>query len=161
MLETECLVNKFMFGYCSMLVSDVPDERMSEQPLPGVNHPAWILGHLAVTAERGSKLLGGDAQLPEEWWAKFGPGSKTSASRADYPGKDELIAAADASFERFRAAAAAATAEQVGAPSQHPRSKDKLPKVGDLAAFLLTGHFGIHIGQLSMWRRMIGMPPLF
>jgi hypothetical protein len=33
--------------------------------------------------------------------------------------------------------------------------------VKDVLAFLLTGHPGVHLGQLSSWRRMIGLPPLF
>ena len=32
---------------------------------------------------------------------------------------------------------------------------------GLAVAFLLTGHLGVHLGQLSTWRRMIGMPRLF
>jgi hypothetical protein len=31
----------------------------------------------------------------------------------------------------------------------------------ELAAFILTGHIGVHLGQLSSWRRMIGLPPTF
>ena len=161
MLENEITINRFLEGYCRMLVEDVADERLAEQPLPNVNHPAWTLAHLAVTAERGSKLLGGEAKLPEDWWTKFGPGSKTTSVRADYPSKQELLEAMHSGFERFRTAAANATAEQLAAPSQHPRTKDKLPLVSDLAAFLLTGHFGVHIGQLTMWRRMIGLPHMF
>src|SRR5688500_6942528 len=52
MLETEVTVNRFLVGYCKMLVGDLDDERLAEQPLPGVNHPAWILGHLTVVAHR-------------------------------------------------------------------------------------------------------------
>lgn len=161
MLDSECTVNQFMVGYGRMLVGDLPDERMTEQPLPGVNHPAWILGHLAVTAESGAKMLGGEATLPEDWAAKFGPGSKTSASRSDYPSKEALLSAFEGAFERLRTAAKSATTERLSAPSPHPRTKAMLPTVGDLASFLLAGHFGIHLGQISMWRRMTGMPPLF
>jgi hypothetical protein len=39
--------------------------------------------------------------------------------------------------------------------------KDELPTVADLATFLLTGHMGVHLGQLSAWRRMIGLPAMF
>ena len=161
MLETEITINRFLVGYCRMLVDDVADERLAEQPLVGVNHPAWTLGHLAVTAEKGATLLGGKPELPEDWWPLFGPGSKPTSERSEYPSKAELVQAAESAFERFRNAAAEATTEQLSAPSSHPRTKRMLPLVKDLAAFLLTGHFGIHLGQLTMWRRMIGLPPLF
>ena len=52
MLESALRVNQFLVSYCRMLVGDIADERFTEQPLPGVNHPAWILGHLAFSADR-------------------------------------------------------------------------------------------------------------
>ena len=39
--------------------------------------------------------------------------------------------------------------------------KEGLPTIRDAVAFLLTGHLGVHLGQLSMWRRLLGLPPLF
>jgi hypothetical protein len=161
MLETEITMNRFLVGYCRMLVDDVADERFAEQPLMGINHPAWTLGHLAVTAERGITILGGKPELPEEWWTLFGPGSKPLSERSVFPSKADLIEATEGSFDRLRTAAAAATPEQLSMPSSHPRTKRSLPLVKDLAAFLLTAHFGIHLGQLTMWRRMIGLPPMF
>jgi hypothetical protein len=161
MLETEITINRFLVGYCRLLVEDVSDDRFAEQPLVGINHPAWTLGHLAVTAEKGAALFGGESELPEDWGAKFGPGSTPTSARSDYPSKADLIEAVDEAFERFRSAASAATPEQLSAPSTHPRTKRALPQVKDLAAFLMTGHFGIHLGQLTMWRRLIGLPHMF
>jgi hypothetical protein len=161
MLDRELRINRFLMGYFRMLIGDVPDERMAEQPLPGVNHPAWILGHLAWSTDRGRSLLGLEPECPAEWTATFGFGSKPSTSRGDYPARDELIRAVEQGFERFRDQAAAATPEQFDRPSTNPRVKDLLPTIGDGVAFLLTGHLGGHLGQLSAWRRMIGLPHLF
>jgi hypothetical protein len=33
--------------------------------------------------------------------------------------------------------------------------------VGDCVALLMTTHFSLHIGQLSLMRRITGKPPLF
>jgi hypothetical protein len=161
MLDSELKINRFLMGYSRMLIGDIPDERMAEQPLPGVNHPAWILGHLAWSTDRGRWLLGLEPEFPSEWTATFGFGSKPSTSRGDYPSRDELIAAVERGFERLREQSAAATAEILGQPSPNPRTREHLPTVKDALAFLLTGHLGTHLGQLSMWRRMIGLPPLF
>jgi hypothetical protein len=38
MLDSDIKVNLFLMKYCRMLVADIPDERIAEQPLPGVNH---------------------------------------------------------------------------------------------------------------------------
>jgi DinB superfamily len=161
MLDSELKVNLFLMQYCRMLVGDIADERMAEQPLPGVNHPAWVLGHLAFSADRARGLLGAEKELPAEWTRQFGPGSKPSASRSDYPPKDELLRAVEKGFERLRQQATAATPEQLAQPTTNPYTKDALPTVKEGVAFLLTGHLGVHLGQLSTWRRMTGLPPLF
>jgi hypothetical protein len=160
-LETALTVNRFLLWYLQNLLADVPDERMAEQPFPGVNHPAWILGHLAWSTDRGRLLLGLEPELPAEWTSMFGFGSKPSSTRGDYPGRDELIRAVEHGFERLRDQAKSATPEQLAQPSANSLTKDLLPTVKDGLVLLLTGHLGSHLGQFSAWRRMMGMPPLF
>jgi hypothetical protein len=161
MLDSETRINRFLMQYARMLVADIPDERLAEQPLPGVNHPAWVLGHLAFSTDVAAGLLGAAKALPPEWAPLFGPGSKPSAARGAYPPGHELLGALERGFERVRQQAADATPEQLAQPTTNPRMKDALPTVKDLVAFLLTAHLGVHLGQLSSWRRMIGLPPLF
>jgi hypothetical protein len=161
MLDTANQVNQFLMGYCRMLVGDIADERMAEQPLPGVNHPAWVIGHLALSSDGALAALGGEKVLPAEWKALFGGGSSPSSSRGQYPSKDALLQAIEQGYERVRQRAAAATAEELARPNPNARVKERLPTVKDLVAFLLTGHIGVHLGQLSAWRRMIGLPPMF
>lgn len=161
MLDSELRVNRFLVHYCRMLVEDIADERMAEQPLAGVNHPAWILGHLAFSADRARSLIGAEKMLPASWTPLFGPGSKPAPTRGDYPPKGELLETVERGFERLREQAATATPEQLANPSTNPYTKEALPTIKDGVAFLLTGHLGVHLGQLSSWRRMIGLPPLF
>ena len=161
MFEHEIRINQFLIQYGRMLVSDIPDERLTEQPSPGVNHPAWILGHLALTGDSVARLLGGEKVLAESWGALFGPGSQPGSSRGNYPTKEELLRALEERYERCRQLASEATADALSRPNPMPGLREGLPTVGDLAAFLLTGHLGLHLGQLSMWRRMSGFAPLF
>jgi len=162
MLENEITINKFLVGYCHMLVDDLDDVRLADQPVPGINHPAWILGHLTFVAHRAEVLItGGEVDLPESFVKQFGPGSKLTANRTDYPSKIDLVRMLDESHERLQRTVAAATPEQLSKPSQHPRTKDKLPTINELVAFLMTGHFAVHLGQLTVWRRTIGLPALF
>ena len=161
MLDSDIKVNLFLMQYCRTLVDDIPDERIAEQPIPGVNHPAWILGHLAFVADYIAGTLGAEKKIPEQWAALFRPGSKPNANRSSYPSKAELLTALDQGCERLRERAANATPEQLSKPTTNPRVKDALPTAKEFIAFLLTGHMGGHLGQISAWRRLIGMPPLF
>jgi hypothetical protein len=161
MLDTATQVNLLLMQYCRTLLADVAEERMAEQPLPGVNHPAWVLGHLAWAADGTLAKLGGQSALPSGWAALFGVGSKPSAERGDYPSKDELLRAVEQSYQQLRQKAATASPEQLAQPTANPRAKELLPTLRETTAFLLTGHLGVHLGQLSSWRRMIGLSPLF
>jgi hypothetical protein len=161
MLDSAIQVNLFLVQYCRRLVGDLADERLAEQPQAGVNHPAWILGHLALTADGLQEMLGAQKTLPPEWKALFGAGSKPSATRANYPSKPELVRAFEESYQQVRQRAAVASADQLSRPTTNPRIKESLPTAKDTLTFVLTGHMGVHLGQLSSWRRMIGLPPLF
>ncbi len=144
-----------------MLTADIADERMTEQPMPGVNHPAWILGHLAISAEMIVGRLGGDKFLPAEWAELFKPGSCPRDIRGDYPSKAELLKTMEDAFARARERVVGASSEALATPTPNPRMQQGLPTMREVGAFILTGHLGIHLGQLSMWRRMTGMTPLF
>jgi len=161
MLESAIQVNQFLMGYCRTLVGDIPDERMVEQPLPGVNHPAWVLGHLALASDGALGMLGAEKVKPAEWKAQFGGGSVPSSSRSKYPSKEELLRAVEQGYQRVRQRAAAATAEDLSRPNPNARLKETMPALHQMITFLLVGHTGVHLGQLSAWRRMIGLPPLF
>ena len=161
MLESECNINRFLLGFARTLVAEVADERLTEQPLAGVNHPAWILGHLAYSGDGAVGVLGGQKTLTGDWTKRFGAGSKPSSLRADYQSKDELLHVLEERFDCARQMAATATPEKVAGSNPNPRLKEGLPTVRDAVALLLTGHLAFHLGQLSAWRRMIGLAPLF
>ena len=161
MFANEIKINQFLLHYCRMLTADIADGRMTEQPMPGVNHPAWIVGHLAFSAELIVCRLGGDKFLPGEWAELFKPGSSPRAARGDYPSKDQLLKALEDSFACARDTAAGASTETLAVATPNPRMREVLPTLRENAAFILTGHLGVHLGQLSSWRRMTGLPPLF
>lgn len=91
----------------------------------------------------------------------FNAGSKVTAVRATYPAKDALLKAVEQGYQQVRERAASAAPEVLARPTTIQRAKETLPTSKELLAFLLTGHMGVHLGQLSSWRRMIGLPPLF
>ncbi|WP_437204709.1 DinB family protein [Planctomicrobium sp. SH664] len=160
-LENDVAINKFLFGYLQMLLSDLQDEQLAAQPVAGTNHPLWTLGHLAVSADSCLGRFGSEKTLPETWGKLFGPGSTPTSNPADYPSRQELLAAVEERYATLCALVSGWTQAEAGQANPHPRLKEKLPTVEGLAAFILTGHYGIHLGQLSMWRRTMGLPALF
>ena len=96
MFERECAVYAFLLGYARRLVADIDDAQLADQPTPGVNHPAWLLGHLAISTDFAADQVRPGAQPARAWFRDFGPGSIPRPDRASYPGKAELMAAYEA-----------------------------------------------------------------
>jgi hypothetical protein len=157
MLERECRLYALTLNYCRLLVKDIDDSKFCDQPAPGVNHPAWVLGHLAVVTDYAARLLGDSMVCPKEWHKKFGPGSSLSTERSSYPSKAELMGALETGHERVTKCAGQTNEEKLAQPQPGPFFKTELPTVGDLLGHLMTTHPCMHLGQLSTWRRCMGL----
>ncbi len=157
MFETESNLYRFMSMYCHLLVADIDDAQLAEQPYPGANPPGWILGHLAICTDFAVQLLGGRIACPKEWHRMFSPGTTPPADRAAYPSKAELIEAYDRGHQRVIEALAGASQETLDAPHSVDIVRDTpLETVRDVIAHLMTTHESMHLGQLSSWRRQVG-----
>ena len=48
-----------------MQVGHLSTEQMAAQPCGVINHPAWSLGHLVISADHLGQLLGLESNVPE------------------------------------------------------------------------------------------------
>ena len=156
--------------YGKRLLVGIPDDRFARLAAPGgkpiqSNHPAFVIGHLCLYPVRVFDLLGQDsapAKPPGNYPAMF---SKDAVCMDDptgvhYPRQHELTE----NFAQFYGAAMdllRRTDDQrllAENPIDNPM-KLICPTLGALLAFYVTGHVMSHLGQLSAWRRMEGLPP--
>ena len=146
-----------------MLTNDLTDEQFTLQP-SGVNHPAWILGHLCCARIWLTDAL----KLPDvkgwdgaAWLEKFNRGSKIVPERGSYPTKAELLATLEQVHQEVETAVLAMSDADLAQPLKDERIRAIFPNVGSMLTGLMTMHEGFHMGQLSAWRRAMGMKPLF
>lgn len=161
--EQERTIYAFMKGYGETLLAEMKPGDEFIRICEGGHHPMWIIGHLAIVGHDWSKKLGGAGATTYDgaWWSRLGQSLRTPAIDADkYPPFTEVVGAWRSAHAAFDAAAAQAPQDVLARPSQGPVSSG-LPTVRDFVAFLLTAHEGMHLSQLSTWRRTRGMPPLF
>lgn len=160
MFDRERTLYAFLLGYARSLAGGIDDARMADQPAPGVNHPAWILGHLAIGTDYALQLLGRPTACPGAWHDRFGPGSSPSPDRSLYPSRDDLLEALARGHSAVEGASASADPGRMA--DRHALDlkflKDALPTVGDVVSHLMTTHPAVHLGQLSAWRRLAGLP---
>lgn len=158
MFERESRLYATMLGLANLLAEGIDDEHLATPAPGGGNTPVWIFGHLAVVASSAVQRLGGVPTCPEDWGPRFGPGSKPPAPSDPRPMKAELLAALTRGHERLTLAVQSAPPDALSQPHNIPFLLEALPTRGDLLAHVMTTHEAFHLGQLSLWRRQMGLP---
>ena len=156
-------------GYAQRLLTDIKSEQFARFATAGdkvieSNHPAFIFGHLSLYGCRVVKCAGLDAssvEPSEEFIRLFSHEAKCidDANGSIYPSMDEITSAF---FDSHRAAIDALnqTPDEVfDKENSNERMKEKFPTEGAMMGFYVGGHVMMHIGQLSAWRRAVGLGP--
>ena len=145
-------------AYALRLVGDLTDEQMIAQPVPGrtMNHPAWTLAHLHLYNEVIAKML---QRIPFEDPKEhpFGMKSSPQGDAKVYQPRERAIEA----YQRSHDVAERALVEcDPGVFSEDvplERWRALHPKVADMTLMLMVKHESMHLGQLSAWRRAMGL----
>lgn len=147
---------QFVHNMCA----DLTPEEFQHQPVTGANSPAWIVGHLALSAQRTAERLGatGVPQVSEEMIARFKATRQTANAQANLGSKEELFALLDAAVEKLMEVIRQLPPEAlVGPPPNF--APPFITNSGEMLQFG-TMHIMMHAGQLSTIRRSLGKPPL-
>ena len=144
-------------GYAKRLVADLQDEKMALQPAPGMNHAAWVLGHLACTADMLGAMIGLEPVCPGDWPDRFEWNSSPSGDASLYPSKAALLRALEDAHVRIAAALPGVPESTWAETTPLEAVRGFLPTMGDCFVFVMAAHENMHLGQVSAWRRVQGM----
>lgn len=157
MIEQQLFVYDFNLRHARHLVAGLTPEQAVAQPGGLVNHVCWAIGHLAVTSNVVMMELGGEMRFPEEWAPRFFPGTAITASVDDYPALDRMMEELESVHARLSAHLPTLSAEALAAPPQMELVQRRFQQVGQFAAYAMTAHEGVHLGQIADVRRAIGL----
>jgi hypothetical protein len=142
------------------LLADISDQDWTFAPAPGLAHPLWLCGHLAVSQSLlvHVRVLNRAPIVPDAFAAKFPIGGPVpSAGEGGYPSVAEVREMMDrthaATLEAIRPLTEDFLREPAygkdGAP--HPHYRDKLGAITHCER-----HEAFHAGQLALIRRLMG-----
>lgn len=147
--------------YAEMLLKDIPADKFAHMPHPSMNHPAFCIGHLALYPDKTFDLIGmSDLKVEKPGYAELFEASATCVDDPGaYPPKDEIVAYF---FDRHQAIQQALP-EVPEATLQQPmtgegRAAQMFQTVGSAVNFYMNNHNMMHLGQISAWRRAVGLP---
>lgn len=147
--------------YGQKLVSDLSEDQMTLQPASDANapanHPAWVLSHLNVYIPIVCSIIKGETfDDPKEH--QFGMLSKPESDGSIYDSKEALIGAFTAGHDEVVELLGNADDSIFAQEIQLPRWQSVMPLAGIALPYLMCNHENIHLGQISAWRRIQGMP---
>ena len=128
------------------------------------NHPAFVFGHLSLYPERVVSQLQRDADsvAPSQSYAQLFSHEATCVDDPDgsiYPPMEEVV---ERMLRGYRQASEVLRSAEDGLFLQEnplERLRSKFPTVGAALGFYVSGHMMMHLGQLSAWRRAMGLGP--
>lgn len=164
--KTMANTGKAMLWYAQTLLKDVDAKDFARKPTGpageiDANHPAFIFGHLAVYPPwllEAMEVETGPA-IPESYSELFGHTADCHADpdRTRYPDKDEIVTAFFDGYRHLLSVLESIDDEVFARPLKHENLRDFFPTVGDLVDFMVGAHAMGHLGQLSTWRRCMGL----
>lgn len=171
---SECLASagRFSRGYAKILLAGIEPAQFGRKPrfegpagmkVVDTNHPAFVFGHLSLYPARLFTLLEADSkgvEAPAAWMELFKAGAvcRDDADGTIYPAMEAITArffsAHEATIEHVRSV----PDEVLARANPNEQARDRFPTVGVLVNFYLNGHVMMHLGQVSAWRRCVGLP---
>lgn len=144
-------------AYCQRLMKDIPADQMTHQPRPDMTHPAWVLAHLGVYHPVMLAMVRGRS-FPDPKDHRYGFKSAAVDDPNEYPAKDELLASFEKHHHEIGQALRAGGEAVMEMPTTLERWKSKMPRNGHVLPHLMLAHESTHLGQVSAWRRVLGLP---
>jgi uncharacterized damage-inducible protein DinB len=142
------------------MIHGIPLEEYCHQPVSGGNHTMWVLGHLADTDDFFLEVVGGKpSACPEGWRDLFHMGSSPLPMLADYPSIEVINQQLHDRREELQTWLTSLTEAEMAEPLPTD-FVNFAPNLGTMFCSLAC-HEGIHIGQITMIRRSLGLAPRF
>ena len=157
-MNTAALTCRHLVQYAAPSLSDLTDEHLAHSSGGGGKTAGWIIGHLCVSGDFVRRKAGRPPLTPREWGPKFTPGTKASSNAADYPRMAELREAFTAIYSDLAHVAPSFSAELLATENPFEPARPRFATFGEFLTWMMTGHLGYHLGQLSEWRAAAGMP---
>jgi hypothetical protein len=166
--STLALMAKPMLGLGEALLKDIKPADFGRQPLSAggtviaTNHPAFVYGHLSLYSARILEFVGRDPApiAPTQAYTDLFSHGKECLNDPDgkiYPAMEELIAKFRTSHELALKVIPEIDDAIFAKDLPHEGMRARFPTIGAACGFLLCSHTMLHLGQVSAWRRCMGL----
>lgn len=154
-------------GYGERLLKDIRPEQFARKAAVNgkvidLNHPAFNYGHLCLYPAQLAKMMDlatTDMEVPDSYWDLFKVGSPCidDVNGSVYPAMDELTQRFTKSYSAIIEAFPTAKSDVFDRELEEPGRRERFGTVGGFVSYILLAHPQSHFGQVSAWRRCMGL----
>lgn len=153
--------------YGKKLLADIPATKFARKPLQdgvitAINHPAFQYGHLSLYPERIAALFDlpkDGVKNPQGFKELFIKGSSCEDDILGniYPSMQAITDHFFSAHQELLKLLSNVPDEVYYRVNQEEATKDRFELIGSFVLYLLTAHANTHFGQVSAWRRCVGL----
>lgn len=153
------VLHSFAYGldFLREQVADVSAADMVAQPMGIRNHPAWVIGHLTYICQQLGGVIGLPGWLPNDWAKRFGTGSVPVADASLYETTENALAMLRDAQSRITRAIEQLDDSRLDEAFPDESYRVVFPTIRHALTQVLVGHTGYHIGEVTVWRRAMGL----
>ena len=146
-------------GYGQSLMADIDPDTFVHMPSPGFNHPAFNYGHLSLYPNRCLEMVGrADAMIELPFDAEhYEQGAECVEQDGRYASMDVLTGTFIETHQRLVEVLPGVDPDCLRVELPEGRYRDFFGTVGNALTFMTCSHTMMHLGQVSMWRRAMGL----
>jgi hypothetical protein len=153
-------------AYAERLTKGIPANLAATKPVVEgkvieLNHPAFVFGHLSLYPVQIAKMLAlpFEMEIPETYPALFKIGTPCLDDREGkiYPAFDELCTHFFRATDQLLNVFSQVDPINLDKELEDPGRRERFGTVGAFAAYILQAHPQVHLGQVSSWRRCVGL----
>ncbi len=159
---------KISRGYAERLLAGIPANQFARKAVVNgktidANHPAWVFGHLATYPAKAATMLGLDATkfaAPANFEQLFKDGQpcQDDTSGTIYPSMETITTAFFRTHDALIEALGSVDDSKLIQPTPDEKARERFPMLGARVLFMCNNHMMMHAGQVSTWRRCMGLP---
>ena len=146
-------------GYGRSLLPDIDPATFAHMPMANFNHPAFNYGHLSFYPNFWFEMVGrpdavSELPYPTEVYAH---GSECVEQDGRYASMDVITSAFFETHERAMEILPTVDPDLLRNELPEGPYRDFFGLVGNALTFMTCSHTMMHLGQVSMWRRAMGL----
>lgn len=153
-----------MLMYADKALAGIRPEDFGRMPKGvNLNSPAFNFGHLSTYPDMMLEMLGRkDLMRPKAGWDELFSAKAECRDDPDgtiYPPMEEIVAQFRDRHRALLGVIGETGDEAFAGVNPYEPMRDMFPTLGAMTEFIMVAHTMMHLGQVSAWRRLMGLGP--